>query len=254
MSVMSGRCVARIAASAAILATGLAVSGCTASGPDGGGTEARATRAAASTGSTAGVVPAAPGATTPVPDATAPASSAPSSPRPRVTPAPDPGEPGGPSAAAQKQYVAVVGTDQQNAASVLDAGSAICDRVSYTGQVDSGALVTAIASGEIANAATAIPLLCPTYVPQLAAAKHGFSDGTTKVAKAFAPGQAVTAAAYTAAAASKDCHWVVYKGDTVLVSGKARVKADGSTVASVDVPRGATSVTSDGCRVWLPAG
>lgn len=59
-------------------------------------------------------------------------------------------------------------------AAILEAGQAACDRIRTTAGADREAAVSALRSGEIANAEAAVEHLCPKYRPLLRAA--GIND------------------------------------------------------------------------------
>ncbi|MET8676368.1 hypothetical protein ABZW18_01880 [Streptomyces sp. NPDC004647] len=62
------------------------------------------------------------------------------------------------------------GTDP---AAVLQIGQETCDRITRTAKLDRKAAVSAIRSGEIANAEAAVTHLCPRQLPVLKAAQKG---------------------------------------------------------------------------------
>lgn len=177
------------------------------------------------------------------------AENAEAGPVPTVTPAPLPE----PDADAQAQYVAIVapGTDVY-APSVVEAGLSACDRVAFLSQVDDEALAKAVTGGELADVEAAVPLLCPDLTGHLVAALNGFSDGTLTVGTGSGE---VAVGRYTAPAPSASCTWTVRGADdAVLAEGAADAKdvAAGQAV-SLEVSSGAAAITSDGCRLWVPA-
>ncbi len=70
----------------------------------------------------------------------------------------------------QKEYLVDRVPRGTDPASVLEAGKAACDRITRTAKVDREAAVSALKSGEIANAEAAVTHLCPKHEPLLKAA------------------------------------------------------------------------------------
>jgi len=184
---------------------------------------------------------------TPLPSITARADDA------TEQPAPSSDGLAGNTASEQKQYATINAAAGTFDGAVLEAGQAVCDKVAYTAQIDQGKLDSALSGGELANATSAIPLLCPDYTPQLVEALHGFDDGTFAIG-AFSAGSAVPSGSYVAATPSATCTWKVVDSDgTTLVHGKASAKTvTAGKPVKVTIAADAVSVTSSGCRSWLP--
>ncbi|ROS22974.1 hypothetical protein EDF34_3149 [Cellulomonas sp. PhB150] len=155
----------------------------------------------------------------------------------------------------EHQYATINAAKNAFEGAIVEAGQAVCDRVAYVAQIDQGQLQAALTDGELATADTAIPLLCPEFVPQLAEANKGFADGTVAVSASFDAGKTVAAGRYSAPAPSAGCSWKVVAADgSTLDEGKAskKVVTKGRSVTLTVSPE-ASQVTSTGCRVWVLA-
>jgi len=72
-----------------------------------------------------------------------------------------------PLTSVQEQFADLHAQDDFIDAAVIEAGQAVCDRVSYLAHVDDQALGEAISAGALDLADTAIPMLCPDLLPSL---------------------------------------------------------------------------------------
>lgn len=166
-----------------------------------------------------------------------------------------PGESGTDAVAGDEHQYAIINAAKNSfEGAIVEAGQAVCDRVAFVAQIDQGQLQAALTNGELATAGTAIPLLCPEFVPQLVEAHQGFADGTVTVASSFDAGSTVPAGRYSAPAPSASCSWKVVGADgATLDEGKASAKvvAKGRSVTMTISPE-ASTVTSTGCRAWVP--
>lgn len=75
----------------------------------------------------------------------------------------------------QKEYLVDRVPRGTEPAAVLEAGQAVCNRITRTAKVDRKAAVSALKSGEIADPEAAVTHLCPKHKPLLEAA--GLTDG-----------------------------------------------------------------------------
>lgn len=149
----------------------------------------------------------------------------------------------------QEEYIRLIGGSSDPSA-VLTSGIDQCNRVAYAGQIDPAQLVSAISSGDLSQADLAIPLLCPTWTPELLEARHGFADGTVKVADIWT-GETVAPGGYWAPAPTAGCTWIVKDaGGSQLASGSSQSATAGAPL-ELTVPAAGATVTSTGCRVWL---
>jgi hypothetical protein len=70
----------------------------------------------------------------------------------------------------QKEYLVDRVPRGTDPAAVLQAGQAVCERLTRTAEIDREAAISALESGEIAGAADAVTHLCPKHQPLLEAA------------------------------------------------------------------------------------
>ena len=157
-------------------------------------------------------------------------------PLPELTPVPD----------AVDLYAQLNSADGEFPDAVVEAGQAACERASYLVQVSAEEFRAAL-DGPLALADTAVPLLCPVLLPDLALARGGIGDGETPVGDA--PG-AVPPGEYRTVTAGSGCTWSV-TGRSGGVTAQGRVAAPGEET-SVVVGELDGAVSSQDCGIWLP--
>ncbi|BBA97053.1 hypothetical protein RVR_2620 [Actinacidiphila reveromycinica] len=174
------------------------------------------------------------------------AAGGPKIPDSRLTP---PG--GGSFSPQQKQYLSGRVPQGDDPVAVLEGGQEVCERLARTSAIDPAAAASAIVTGDISRsgAAAAARSLCPDQEYVVAAAAHGFADGSHTVAARAVAGTSVAPGRYRAPNVSSGCTWRVAAADgRTLVSGSATTPAR----AVLTVPNDAHTVTSSGCYAWLP--
>ncbi|NEA56810.1 hypothetical protein G3I60_22385 [Streptomyces sp. SID13666] len=142
----------------------------------------------------------------------------------------------------QKQYLTGRVPKGSDPAAVLELGQESCDKIKFIAKRDPDAAASGIVLGQISSAHDAVTALCPDQKPVLAAAEHGFTDGTFTVGSKVKAGSVITPGTYHAPTPSKGCSWKLTGADGKAVSGSR---------ALVTVPAGARGFTSTGCSVWL---
>ncbi len=166
------------------------------------------------------------------------------SPAPTVTPLAE----ATPGADAVALYAGLNAADSEFPDAVVEAGQGACERASYLVQVSEDEFRAAL-DGPLALADTAVPLLCPSLLDELARARGGIGDGETPVGAGgdgtVAPGEYRTVTAGTA------CSWRV-SDRSGGVSAQGRVEAAGEP-ATLVVGALDGAVSSEGCGLWLPA-
>ncbi|MDF9812834.1 hypothetical protein [Streptomyces sp. SPB162] len=145
----------------------------------------------------------------------------------------------------QKQYLTGRVPKGSDPAAVLEVGQESCDKITFIAKRDPDAAASGILLGQITGAHDAVPALCPEQKPVLAAAEHGFVDGTFTVGSKPKAGSVIIAGTYHAPTPTKTCSWKLTGADGKAVSGGK---------AQVTVPAGARGFSSTGCAVWLPKG
>lgn len=131
---------------------------------------------------------------------------------------------------------------------VLEAGHEACLRMQNTAAADPEALVSALVTGQIPDAANAIRNLCPELADYLQQALSGFGDGTFDVADEAVPGETVSPGSYTAIGPSAACYFVVTDSEGAQLAQGAVNQGDDAVMA---VPPEASQVESSGCFAWV---
>lgn len=144
----------------------------------------------------------------------------------------------------ERAYIDEVGQEGVFEGAVLEAGQEACDKLKYLENVESGDIVGAIASDEVANATFAVEHLCPEFDDAKEEAEGGFGDGTYTVGTADdASSLEVEAGEYVSVGATEECKWTVQDATASIINegGAGAMIIDGA----------AATIVSSGCYAWV---